>query len=135
MDKEQLNAYMFKLGDTVPKRVHRIALRIYLALSKGGKEIPPPLQDYINRGLQRVLDGDRTPFPTTKEDKYNQAMISIEVRLIAKKKGKEQAIKEVAALCDIDEKTVRNYCRNMKKNNPEYFWYYFIESLNPNDWD
>ena len=135
MNEEERNIFMFKLGSTVPKRVHRIALRIYLTMSKEGKKIPPPLQEYINRGLQRILDGERTPFPTTKEDKYNQVMISIEVRDIAKKKGKEQAIKEVAALCDIDEKTVRNYCRNMKKNQPEYFWYYFLESLSPNDWD
>ena len=134
---------LYILGDIVPKRVHKVALRIYLDASKNGDRIPPPLQDYINRGLQRILDGERTPFKTTQTEKHNQQQISLYVTAFTKKyekrlgkdKAREQAVKEVAATHEVNEKTIEKSCKKYADGSPEYALYYLLEAMSPNDVD
>lgn len=153
-DYDDFDDELYVLGDVVPKRVHKVALRIYLDASKNGDRIPPPLQDYINRGLQRFLDGARTPFKTTQTDKHNQQQISLYVTALTKKyerkiskrkKGKArvqaikearvQAVKDVAATHEVDEKTIEKSCKKYADESPEYALYYLLEAMSPNDVD
>ena len=142
-DYDDFDDELYVLGDPVPKRVHKAALRIYLDATKNGERIPPPLQDYINRGLQRILDGERTPFKTTQTEKHNQKQISLYVTHFTKKyekrlgkdKAREQAVKEVAATHDVDEKTIENYCKKYADESPKYALYYLLEAMSPNDVD
>jgi len=126
---KKLDDSLYALKGTATKRVRDAAIRTYLDFQKMGKPIPQPLQDYINWGLQRTLDDERTPFPVTKRDKHNPYLIFLSVKIMIELKGRSesQAIDDVAGLYALNEKSVKGIYNKLKDDSPEGIIYYLSE--------
>ena len=131
LDASTIDDKEYELGAVVPKRIRDTALSFYMDVLKSGKRIPQPLQDYINRGLQRVVDGEEPPFPVTKADKLNKVVVASSVEALMDMFGAPKAtiIKAVAAENKVSTKTVGNICKQNTPTPPEYVIYYIIEAL------
>ena len=120
----------YELGAVVPIRIRNIALSMYVSMSESGDRIPPPLQDYVNRGLQRIADGEEPPFPVTKAGKLNKFAIKALVEAFSKIIGKAEAIKAVAMSEKVTTRTIRDVCAGYSAHPPEYLIYYFADLEN-----
>lgn len=120
---------LFELKGAVPKRVRDAAFSMYLDYRKAGVEIPKPLQDYIDWGVKRTLDGERTPYPVTRSEKVNPYLVHLCVlgKLQIDGRNECQAVNEVAALFQIDERTVKETHKRLSEEPPNEITYYLSE--------
>jgi len=120
------NDPIYELGTVVPKRVRDTALKLYLSIIKVREHVPAPLQDYVNRGLQRIIDGEENPYPVSKSDKNNCLSIWAHVTNLSKTMEKKDAIKEAALFWTVTTRTVIDACKKFDKEPPKYFYYYLL---------
>ena len=132
VSKDDIDDKVYKLDAVPPKLVHEMALNQYLYKSKNGIRIPAPLQGYINRGLQRILDGEGTPFPVTKKKKHNILAIVAYIQYQSKNIGEVEAIKAAAVNFKVDAKTIRSACKDYYEDPHKHFWYYLLELTQSN---
>ena len=128
-DKSYVDDKAYELGTVVPINIRNIALSMYVRMSENGGRIPSPLQDYVNRGLQRIADGEEPPFPVTKAGKLNKFFIKAWVGVFSKEIGEAEAIKEIARNQNVTARTIRNACAGYSATTPEHLIYYVADLM------
>ncbi len=116
-----------RLKGTPSKADSQAAIALYLRLQALGSPIPAQLQDYINRGLERVLEGQQTIFPVTKPPKITPHEVSFYAYQLTEKhnKTKSDANRLIASYFNVTDRTIENLIKEAGKMSFEdmlLFW-------------
>ena len=115
---------LIDINDKPSKWEKENVLRTCLALRALDKPIPTKIQDYIDRGLQRELDG-KIAFPVTRSGKHNPLKIHDMIKNEIKDHGVNlnKAIQIVTIELNVNRRTVKD-AYNKVKNDPAAFIYH-----------